>query len=70
MNLAILAIVTVFTFMVLVSVPSEKLYALFLPPSTNTPDNDNDNSLNQDCSQSAIGRDYSIPGMSAAERYY
>ena len=44
----------------LVLVHPEKLYAQFVPPptfppSTNTPDNDN--SLKQDCSQTAIGKE-------------
>ena len=58
MNLAILMIVTAFSFIVLASIPSERLYAQFFPspsPSPNIPDNDN--SLKQDCSQTAIGKE-------------
>ena len=39
-------------------VHSEKLYARFLPPTT-SPIPDNDNSLNQDCSQTATGKEIS-----------
>lgn len=58
MNLAILMIVTAFSFIVLASIPSERLYAQFFPspsPSPNIPDSDN--SLKQDCSQTAIGKE-------------